>query len=222
MDKAKELRFTQFECVSIVPDLTKSQRRDEQALREEADRKNGQLTAEDREKNLKWIVVGKRGEKRLIKGVEREQPTRNRDEQRTGLPGNRNQALSDWIPRVTQPQGTGPTRGTIISQQLNINQGDRDRQERTQAQPQEVAHTDSYQVRRDSWPALGAATNMPSAVQRGIVQEPRETGAVRRPYPINRDGTDGQETGRQRINSKRGRDGDEWEEGSQPYRRYRQ
>ena len=63
-----------FACVTIVPDMTKSQRKGELRLREEAERRNHEdLSEEDREKNLKWIVVGSRGEKRLIKGTEREE-----------------------------------------------------------------------------------------------------------------------------------------------------
>ena len=72
LEKAKELLHTRYVNVTIVPDMTKSQRRGEQRLRDEADHRNNQLTEEDRNKNLKWLVVGKRGEKRLIKGVERE------------------------------------------------------------------------------------------------------------------------------------------------------
>ena len=63
LEKAKELKYTCYENVTIVPDMTKSQRRGEQKLREEADRRNGELTVEDREKNLKWLIVEKRGEK---------------------------------------------------------------------------------------------------------------------------------------------------------------
>ena len=72
LDMARELRFTQYEHITFVPDLTKGQRKGEQRLREEAERRNNNLTNEDKEKNLKWIVIGQRGEKRLIKGVERE------------------------------------------------------------------------------------------------------------------------------------------------------
>ena len=72
LEKAKELRNTAFNNITIVPDLTKTQRRGEQKLREEADKRNRELTQEDRDRNLKWLVVGKRGEKRLIKGQERE------------------------------------------------------------------------------------------------------------------------------------------------------
>ena len=62
LEKARELRHTNYDSVTIVPDLTKSQRRDEQDLRDEADQRNGQLTADDRAKNLKWLVVGHREE----------------------------------------------------------------------------------------------------------------------------------------------------------------
>ena len=65
LEKAKELLYTCYENVTIVPDITKSQRREAQRLREEADQRNSQLTEEDRSKNLKWLVVGKRCEKRL-------------------------------------------------------------------------------------------------------------------------------------------------------------
>ena len=61
-----------FACVTIVPDLTKTQRKGEMRLREEAERRNQDLTEEERERNLKWIVAGSRGEKRIIKGTERD------------------------------------------------------------------------------------------------------------------------------------------------------
>ena len=72
LEKSRELKYTKYENVTIVPDMTKSQRRGEQKLRDEADSRNALLTREDRDKNLKWIIVGKRGEKRLIKGMERD------------------------------------------------------------------------------------------------------------------------------------------------------
>jgi hypothetical protein len=72
LDRARQLRGTKYDNVAIVPDMTKMQRQAEDKLTREVESRNGQLTAEDREKNLKWLVVGKRGEKRLIKGTERE------------------------------------------------------------------------------------------------------------------------------------------------------
>ena len=73
LERSRELKNTMYSCVTIVPDMTKSQRRGEMRLREEAERRNHEdLTEEDRLRNLKWIVVGSRGEKRLIKGTERE------------------------------------------------------------------------------------------------------------------------------------------------------
>ena len=69
---ARELRYSKYEQVSIVPDLTIMQRKSEQRLREEADRRNEELSEEDKERNVKWMVVGRRGEKRIIKGTERD------------------------------------------------------------------------------------------------------------------------------------------------------
>ncbi len=84
LDQAKELRNTVYKDVGIGPDQTRKQKQAEIELKEEADRKNrDKLTDEDRSKNLKWMVVGQRGEKRLVKVEEREsnrewrtQPTR--------------------------------------------------------------------------------------------------------------------------------------------------
>jgi hypothetical protein len=75
--RSRQLRGGRYDNVAVVPDLTKMQRRGEEKLSNEAEARNGNLTADDREKGLRWIVVGKRGEKRLIKGVERE-PQRDR------------------------------------------------------------------------------------------------------------------------------------------------
>jgi hypothetical protein len=77
LERARALRGGRFDNVSIVPDLTRIQRRGEDRLSEEAARRNNNLTADDRMKNLRWLVVGRRGEKRLIKGTEtvpRERP----------------------------------------------------------------------------------------------------------------------------------------------------
>jgi hypothetical protein len=75
--RARQLRGGRYDNVAVVPDLTKMQRRGEDRLSSEAETRNRNLTADDREKGLRWLVVGKRGEKRLIKGIERE-PQRDR------------------------------------------------------------------------------------------------------------------------------------------------
>ena len=71
LDKARELKNTTFEEVGITPDLTQEQRRDEGDMVKEAEKRNETLNAEDRSKNLRWMVVGRKGEKRIIKGIER-------------------------------------------------------------------------------------------------------------------------------------------------------
>ena len=73
LGRAKNLRDAIFQEVGIVPDLTVAQRREEHQLSDEAERRNEEeLTQEDISKNLKWLVVGQRGAKKLIKAVPRE------------------------------------------------------------------------------------------------------------------------------------------------------
>ena len=74
LDSAQHLRESEFQEVGIVPDLTIQQRREEQQMVENVERMNEEeLTAEDRAKNLQWVVVGPRGAIRIIKRVPREQ-----------------------------------------------------------------------------------------------------------------------------------------------------
>lgn len=87
-----DTRRTVFSDVEIGPDLTKKQRQEEADLRKEAAKKNGQLSDEDRAKNLAWLVVGPRGEKRMVKkfvNVEEELRDRNRRQKNGGSTGNR-------------------------------------------------------------------------------------------------------------------------------------
>jgi hypothetical protein len=73
LGRARDLRNTQFRDISIVPDLTRKQRNREARLKDEAEEKNKDLTEDEKSRNVKWMVVGRRGEKRIIKGVERDQ-----------------------------------------------------------------------------------------------------------------------------------------------------
>lgn len=72
MEKARQLRNTIFKEVTIVPDITPQQRKEEADMGREAERRNETRTEEERSKNVEWMVVGKKGEKRLIKGVPRQ------------------------------------------------------------------------------------------------------------------------------------------------------
>jgi hypothetical protein len=99
LERARSLRGTEYDNVAMVPDMTRLQRRTEDNLVLEAANRNRQLTADDISKNLKWLVVGKHGEKRLIKGMERDQQSYARTSAQ----------LQDYIPTPPQPQ---PSRGT--------------------------------------------------------------------------------------------------------------
>ncbi len=75
LSNAKYLRDTHLNRVGISADLTPQELQEEKNMVEEAERRNRNLTQEDKAKNMKWLVVGQKGEKRLVKGVERTYPT---------------------------------------------------------------------------------------------------------------------------------------------------
>jgi hypothetical protein len=105
LDRAADLRKTRFSNVSVGPDMTRMQRRAEDQLAKEVEKRNEQLTTEDREKNLRWMVVGRRGEKRMVKGVEREQQNFGRGEVQLG----------DFLPH--EQRETGARRKEYYQQQ---------------------------------------------------------------------------------------------------------
>jgi hypothetical protein len=108
LEKARELQHTKYKNVNIVPDLTKKQRAEEARMKDEAERRNRDLTEEDREKNVKWLVIGKRGERRMIKGQEREITSRGDRNGRAGAI-ERNQGEQDE--RADRPTGTRKKEG---------------------------------------------------------------------------------------------------------------
>lgn len=68
LKNCRYLADSEMSHLSIANDLTEKQRRLEKDLVKEAERRNAEeLTAEERTKNLEWRVVGKKGQKRLIK-----------------------------------------------------------------------------------------------------------------------------------------------------------
>jgi hypothetical protein len=111
LSRARNLQGTQFQNISVVPDLTKKQRAREAKMKQEADERNRKLTTEERNRNEKWLVAGRRGEKRLIKGIERDtQPT-----------GNRTQRAENRVITVEarEPQllPSAPPRGPFVPRQ---------------------------------------------------------------------------------------------------------
>ena len=72
----KRLEKTMFSDIGVAPDLTKIQREEEKEMQKEAERRTAQLSEEDKAKNLQWLVVGNRGEKRFVKAVPRDPPPR--------------------------------------------------------------------------------------------------------------------------------------------------
>jgi len=70
---AVDTRETELSEVTFGPDLTKKQREEEAEMWKELESKNSQLSGEDKAKNLVGRLAGPKGQRRLIKGVAREQ-----------------------------------------------------------------------------------------------------------------------------------------------------
>ena len=74
LDAARALNGTEYSYVSIGPDQTRKQRQAEKKLHEDVEKKNREeLTEQDVAKNLKWMAVGQKGEKRIVKAQVREE-----------------------------------------------------------------------------------------------------------------------------------------------------
>ena len=71
-----DTRGTEVSDVNFGPDLTKGQRKEDADMKREMEDKNKALSEEEKAKNLAWRMVGPRGERRLVKGVVRDQEMR--------------------------------------------------------------------------------------------------------------------------------------------------
>ena len=81
LDNASKLadKNEPWKSVSIGQDLTNMQREEEAKMREDAKKRNNEMTAEEKSKNGIFKVVGKRGKRRMIREKEESNgPTRDR------------------------------------------------------------------------------------------------------------------------------------------------
>jgi hypothetical protein len=134
LDAARELRHTVYKNVSICPDQTRKQRMAEKKLLETVVQKNREeLTDEDRSKNLQWMAVGKKGEKRIMKGPAREEREYNVQDQARDRRGRRTSGERRWPSRERR----GPSR-----ERMRTNGEDRYREERRTSKDQRRGHRD--------------------------------------------------------------------------------
>ena len=104
LENSRKLKDSHLKEVGISPDLTPNELKEERELVAEAEKRNKNLTQEDKAKNLKWLVVGQKGEKRMYKGVERAPPPGHH----TGQQSQRPQAS---LPRPEQRPRVNSKRG---------------------------------------------------------------------------------------------------------------
>jgi hypothetical protein len=107
LDAARELRHTVYKNVSICPDQMRKQRMAEKKMLKMVLQKNREeLTDEDRSKNLQWMAVGKKGEKRIMKGPVWEEREYNVRDQARDRRGRRTSRERRWPSRERR----GPSR----------------------------------------------------------------------------------------------------------------
>ena len=66
LSNTRKLANSKFERVSIIPDLTPQQRKEEEEQHKEVDKLNSELN-HDESLNWEWVLVDPRGRRRLIK-----------------------------------------------------------------------------------------------------------------------------------------------------------
>ena len=108
--KSKDLDKTFFKEVNAAPDLTKRQREREQRLKREAEKRNEELSEDDKSKNLVWAVVGAKGERRLVKITARDQSNRSQ--------WGRSQRAQEPDRRQPRPRRTRDNRGSEMEEDL--------------------------------------------------------------------------------------------------------
>jgi hypothetical protein len=199
--KARNLQGTRFHDISIVPDLTKKQRSREARMKQEAEEKNKSLTAEEKSNNVKWMVVGRRGEKRIIKGVERDVQYMGN---RTTRAGDR---TSNSGSRGPQLLPDAPSRGQFVPRQTDQNSSSRN-EEQGRWYRKDRDETDTGARRKDNY----------GQANRNGGEKDKQDQSRRTRWETNSDRWT-QSEARGRLNSKRGRDSTSSEDDNQVRRR---
>ena len=128
LDNARKLANSSFNSISIIPDLTQDQRKEEEKLRKTADKRNRELDPAEA-LNWEWVLIGMRGDRRLIKrriiqngGTERGRAVLERGG--SALTGS-NRTLLYSRPAAQQPMGRGQERVQTSTQLARGGRGGR-------------------------------------------------------------------------------------------------
>ena len=160
LDNARNLKDTHFKNVGISADLTPMELKEERDLVAQAEERNKHLSDEDRGKNVKWLVVGPKGSKRLIKGTAREMPA----SQVPPPPAAATDALGPLQrPRTSSKRGhsTTDSEGEPPSQQTRPKQKKQPRQVAPPREAETAAAADTEEVEVMDQSRAGAAGWVP-------------------------------------------------------------
>lgn len=106
LNSARNLPNTVHENISIVPDLTKRQRKEEETMRAEAKKLNEEMSSED-SLNYVWMVVGRRGQRKLARLRRRDKDGNSSSQTRTNSAQNRMNMNQTMTTRKRDRQARG-------------------------------------------------------------------------------------------------------------------
>ena len=131
---SKNLSGTPLNGVTIAPDLTRRQREADSKLREEAISRNSNLTAADRAKNLKWVAVGQKGARKLIKKKGEAEPTDHSHQpaSQQQQPRRKRPAESTTAPTSRRPRVIEGSRASVASSEDTRVGDDEEEEEETE------------------------------------------------------------------------------------------
>ena len=123
LENTRRLASSRYERISVTPDLTPLQRKEEDDLRKEAVTRNINLSEEER-LNFEWVLVGIKGQRSLIK---RRKHHRDGGAQRRGGEGGGGAREGNGRRREPVPT-VEPPRGRETARQLAMAEGERERE----------------------------------------------------------------------------------------------
>jgi len=141
---AKKLEKTVFSDVNVAADLTKKQRKEEKEMKKEAERRNAQLSEQDQSKNLQWMVLGARGEKRLVKSVPRDPPAQGgrtpaRGRGTRGARGNLTRGRASGVNTIPIRNRASPVTMPMVNTEEESTEEESEMEEQEEMEPEKAA-----------------------------------------------------------------------------------
>ena len=153
LEHARFLKSSKKADISLIPDLTKRQRKEEDDLRKEMRKKNEELNGEDH-LNWEWRLVGIRGERKLVKMKKFQQ--RAEKENRPFRPGQHRQLTAKTTNPNLMPLGEKNRKRKPIDEDLSRRKKSRGGEEEEETVSESELETEELEGRGASLRSRGA------------------------------------------------------------------